>query len=441
VYDPSMAGSGVKRFGSLRGAGVGLVLSLAWGCSDGAAEQAEQPSEPGAQSAPAICPQCRATGGETSDFGNPAPPDPCRLSEVPAPIERSRANELGFGALLDAIERTFELPLEWTPQQTVGGPASGYAPQAVLHGTTRIRALEHRVPALAGCEDSVRATLHTTLETSDGAIAIAGDLVAPVTRDQARPYISGRLDLSSARGTLVLAPPESPAPLVGYLTALIYPWPDGVRVELRLEAFTPGSESSDTAFVYRPLDGRAPLDHCNAAHRPLRVQEPAATPQGESLLQVVEQTRTSFDAEQPFNASWSSGGSTTVTVTLGQPFDACLDLGNAFHSVSYKIPLEITSGDGRVAIAGEAHAHVDRRSDSSTNRGFFEIPPEGLISRETFDAETGIRGVDFGATQAVFWYTAVYFGAESGPGISGEVTVEGIDGEGGDTRVIESLGW
>jgi hypothetical protein len=407
-----------------------------------------------------VCPACAPhAGGETSDFGDGsdyfpggdgsvAEPTPCELSQQASAIDVEAARALGFGAALEAVETTFDLPFEWSPSDAGtlggGGPAKGFTPETRLRGTTQVSALERRASTLEGCKDVIVATLATQIETADGALAVAGNLRAALSVGDA-PHASGMLDLSQAHGTLELDPPSTTATTVGVVLMSVYFLPKGVRTDLSVTELDPEEIGSDeVSFYYQPIGGRAPIDACAAQMEPTDFEEPTAALGGASLSDRFPEVEAKFRIGEAIAARWRDGTETTVQLELGTPHDICVD-----GATSYRVPFQVTSGDGRVVAGGTANATV-----SDGMEGWVELFNQVVEPADTFAQLTGIHGVDFGGLGAARWHTEVYSQEQTSylePGEApyhGEVTVEGVDDDGhvtgtpgAVTGVIEKLTW
>lgn len=233
-----------------------------------------------------VCPMC-TKGGETSDFGQFAEPTPCELSETATPIDRQTASELGFGSVLGQLERCFESPFQWAPDESIndGAPASGYAPSTSVRVQTTIATIEHVVPALQGCEDSLGTSLHVSFVTGDGAIAIEGEIRVSAKRGEEAPFGFGKLDLLGARGSLELHPSPSDEALVGRLALDASFWPEAVRGSVYIYLTDAASDNADTStFYYRPLDGCWPnMDECSYNQQLVPPKEPNGMADGCSV--------------------------------------------------------------------------------------------------------------------------------------------------------------
>jgi hypothetical protein len=306
---------------------------------------------------------------------------------------------------------------------------------------------------MEGCVDLLRVGLTVRLETADGALAIEGQIGQEVQRDSEMLALYGLLDLSAARGTLEISPPATEEPLAGYVRVFLNIWPEEVRVNLLLSAFELRDIGSDSPhYSYDPLDGRAPVDACDIATKPLAFDESIANTQGNSLAAVYPKIRDLLGDMQPFAASWSSGGTTSVSVELGQPFELC-DLQGG--RLGYKLPFAVESNDGRVKLQRDAKGYL-AFENGQWREGWLEVFPayddgpasSGVEDPASFAQKTGISGVDFGDVGGGFWHTELYFG-HTEPPVRGEVTVEGVDTDGHITGTkgvvlpepIESLHW
>ncbi|MEO8184980.1 MAG: hypothetical protein ABI895_39745 [Deltaproteobacteria bacterium] len=405
------------------------------------------PSTSPARSQRLICPQCtQNAGGETSDFGDnsalslggsglSAGPTPCQQSEQRSRIDDATARALGFGAVLDRLATAFDQPLEWTPQRLEAGkPATGYAVQSRVRGSTRVTAIEQVTPALAGCVESLHVGVAVTLETADGALSIAGQIDAEIQRDSERLELDGWLDLSTARGTLEISPPPTDAAIAGYVILRLYVWPEEVRVGLHVSVLELPPIGRDTLnFLYDPLDGRAPVDACPVSARPIAFAESLAATQDNSLAAAYPEIQALVNDTQPYAARWTSGQWTSVSVELGQPFGVC-DLYDG--RVGYKLPFGLQSSDGRVQLQRDANGYL-AFENGAWREGWVEIFPldeagtqAGVIEDPaTFALTTGISGVDFGELGGGLWHTQLTF-SHTVPPVRGELAVDGVDTDG-----------
>ncbi len=436
---------------------VGVVLALAVSaCGDSRpANTTAEPNTPPERRL--VCPSCAAwTGGETSDFGEGevptgegihADPTPCELSTQTSVIDEAAARELGFGSGLDQLVTSFDLPLEWEPGDGDdlggGGPAQGYLATSNLRGTTRIAELRHRAPTLAGCDDSIFAILSTSLETADGSLAIEGSVGAHVFRAADGISAHGALDLEGAHGNLEIFPPASDAVLLGQLQLFLYFWPGSVRAFTRVQVVAVEEIGSDSpSYVYTPLEGRAPVDSCDIHRRPVAVDAPIFDPPV-TLAGAYAGLKGRVAPALPLPARWRSGDDATVEVLPGDPFDVCQDdIG-----VSFRVPYEVISSDGRVNVRGDARASFGRAAGAWT-QGWFEIYPDIVETVEQFADRTGISGVDFRSLGGARWHTVIRFNVEGEPEPTGNVTVEGVDVDGSVTGiegavdgVLDQLSW
>jgi hypothetical protein len=389
-----------------------------------------------------ICPQCvEHAGGETSDFGDGSEqlpgglgdrpgPTPCELSDQPAAIDVEAARALGFGAALELVDRSFDVPLSWTARQPdAGGPAAGYASETRLLGTTGIASLVHHVPTLAGCEDWLTGRVTTTLETADGALSIGGSLSTRLDRSASFAELRGLLDLSQAHGTLEISPPEYPS-ISAFIVPVIYVWPgDETRVVLSVAALDSRSFDSDVVnFEYRPLDARGPVDYCEPHELPLDLDEPIPGA-SESLAQLYPAAQAELTMlERP--ALWSSGGGTTVSNELGQPYDICDANGGGVPS--YSVPYRVTSADGRVNFSGVA------RASSSFEAGAVRGASLWTKREAASAAATGIGG---GEVSGTTWETELLFVDHTDDGVKNPALRGGLVINDSARVPLERLTW
>jgi hypothetical protein len=438
-----------------------LILSLACG-GDRAENPVGTPGSGVVHTDRLVCPACAPhAGGESSDFGDGSdyfpggagePLGPCQLSQGSA-IDVEAARALGFGAALDALETSFDLPFKWSPSQSWqlrgGGPAKGFTPETHLLGTTHVIALEQLPSTLESCAGLIVATLATQLETADGALSIAGKLRATLTLSGV-PEADGMLDLSQARGTLELDPPSTTSTTMGFVTTYIFFFPKGVRAQLSVEVLDPHDLGGDgRSLYYEPIGGNAPIDACPVLMQPTGFDEPVAALGDASLSDRLPELLGALRIGEAIPARWRDGAETTVQLDLGQPVDLCADE----RGVSYRAPLHVASSDGRVDVRDQANGRADFGAEEA--RGWLSIYDQlAALPADTFAQTPGIRGVDFAGLGAAQWHTAVYseeqteFLAAGEAPYHGEVTVEGVEDDGhvtglpwDVTGVLEKLTW
>jgi hypothetical protein len=387
----------------------------------------------------------------TAGAGSVLTPTLCQQSEGSDVVDAQAVRTLGFGDALDALTRDVEIPLQWTPRKTsYGAPASGYTPTTTIRVQTTISSLEHRVPSMTGCADSVVATLATRLTTGDGALDVAGELRVPLIHGEPAPVGQGTFDLAEAKGTLMLYPNAADAPVAGAAWVGVSFWPDRVRGQFLVAVSKVSERNSDvSSFLYDPLTATWPSDDCDYFARPMAPDEPGATVDGRSTAQLVADLQGMLDAG-PKSGAWSpSGGKATVVTNLGAPSKVCLESRSGLRSVSYQTPLRVTTSDGRVHVSGDARGYASFEAGAMTNAWLEIYDTESpVIPPAEFEAKSGISGVDFGASTGGIWHTEVYLADPSNPGVRGEVVVEGIDVDGHVTGVpyavqgpIASFNW
>jgi hypothetical protein len=416
-----------------RGLGFGsaVLATTLLGCG---ASGGEEPT--GSEDAGVVCAACRVAGGETSDFGLIQPPTPCEQSEVAEPLTEAEARELGFGDGLDLFPRTITTSYAWSPVEGSAASASGYASSTDVELTTSVASVEHLVPALAGCEDRLLVHLNAQLAVADGSLAAGGGLRAVLER-KARASAYGRIDLTSATGSLRIAPPEWQAATVGYVNVGVYYWPETTRGFTYVELLEADQPPGDTGSV-RVIDGRFPVDHCAEAALPVSPAATLAALGGRSVNDVRDELATLLASKQPAAASWSSGAQTQVSATVGAPTQAC----SGDNNLLYFLPLQVRSTDGRVDIAADAMASVAVEADGKIGSAWFEIYDNEVLSAQEFPAKSGISGVSFRGVPRALWHTEIYAVTDTGESPRGQVTVEGITQDGAFVDgVLDELTW
>lgn len=422
----TIPGSRAASRGVFLWAALGALL-LASGCSS-------SESGPAEGNGSLVCPQCQVAGGETSDFGATAAPTPCEQSEVPIPIDEASARALGFGDTLDLFTRSFRTPFAWSPDESLPTDAqpTGYASPTTIRVQTSMGDILHRVPQLAGCDDHLQVTLHVSLSTADGAIAVAGDVTSDAQRGLKNSTF-GRLDLNGAHGSLQLFPPAWPN-LVGYLTVLLNFFPDAVRGMVGVELVEAGTVVGDDRANYRPIAGRFPIDDCGIQQQPLSATDPSATPAG-TALNFDDQINAQL--QNPSNGAWSSGGETSVSATLGVPSSLCQGFESMGLSYS-SIPLQVVSADGRVNFDGVVHGAATFDATGAPSSVWFES--YGFASADSFAQAIGISGVDLSGYPSVGWELDVWPFDPDPTRVGGSLVIEGVRAD-GTFMVVETLTW
>lgn len=389
-----------------------------------------------------VCPACAPAGGETSDFGDERPPSACQISAEPTSIDLEAARALGFGEALSMLEASFDVAFEWSEAAEPEHAPSGYAESTRVSGSTSVASIVHQVPSLAGCDDWLDVSLAATLATADGALAIEGTLPAAVERDAIVTSASGRLDLRDARGSLVFEPPPAPGPVVGFVRAQLYVWPDAVRLTLAVGAELASEIGSDTpSYHYEPLFGMGPLDECAIEARPFSFD--AVTPiSGEQTFAERYAELQSFIVErQPLDARWDSGAETTASIELGEPLSVCDDGARVQASVPYRV----RSADGRVDIDSDGSLSLSFASGAPGRGWVSASSSEAPLAAEDF-ADAGISGIDLGGYGGGIWHSQLRF--DPSAALAGEISIEAhdIDGRvsglpGSYGGVIDTLRW
>jgi hypothetical protein len=360
-------------------------------------------------------------------------PTPCEKSLVGQVVDEARARELGFGSAIDLSNRTFTLPLEWEARQNTNQaaqwrPAEGYESPTSVTIEIRPTRFVHFVPQMAGCTDRLSVAGEVSFATADGALELSGQLGGWVNRDATRVGLSGRLDLSAGRGSLLLFPPSwVAAPRVGYVALGVMLTAEHARGSFDVKLIQAGTDRGDTFLGFSPLGGRFPIDACDRDQLPRPVNEPLAALTGKSLLELRDELATRLT---PALATWSSGGQTTVTTELGAPSDAC----ERPDGLEYELPLRLTSSDRRVDIATLAQGNVRFGEDGTAS---FFIGASGFSAAPDFTASTGISGVqligfDYGGWSAEIHLPAADSAAQGSLSVTGSkpetfVTVEQLD--------------
>jgi hypothetical protein len=394
---------------------LGLAALIGGGCSDtGAAPTSDR----------VICPQCVVYPGEEQPFARFGPgPVRTRCDETSSAslIDEAQARALGFGAIIDRIALPVDVPFEWTAGEPLrGSPATGYTPLTRLQGTLRPTAFRHLSPSEEGCQDSLVVAVDATLQTSDGAFLITGQLYSGTLQPETRvPSVGARLNLRNARGSLELFPPTGDQPLDGRVSTSLVLWPGGTRAELRIDATNANHVAPSDS--YGPLRGRGPMDACEINSWPHGADGASVTGSATSFATLYAELLSWFGGAQPFPALWAGGVATSVRVQFGDPVDLCEASDSAWH---YQVPLDITSDDGRVHIQHEAAGYLTR-SNGAWRQGWVEVYNNELEDTATFAEATGIEGIDFEGIPGARWTAVQHFEGDRAP-LAGEIVIETI---------------
>jgi hypothetical protein len=409
------------------------LCAIALGCGSETTERSQRDES-------VVCAQCVA-GGETTDFGgSTTTPTPCQESEVVSPIDLEQARALGFDGVLARLEQSFETPFEWIPlteeyDLNGGQPARGFVATTTALFAAHVTSVDHVVPSLAGCDDSVIVHLDVSFKTTDGAIEISGEgRAGPLSREQELISAWAALDLAGALGSLELYPKTWETPLAGYLYLQLGFWLEDVRGSVSVGLYAPrvedGSESAPPpTYRYHPLDGHFPIDACSTFQRPLSPTDPGALQTGGSALDWRDELKGILARE--LLGSWGGAATTPVTVVLGEPSDIC----KMERALAFRLGLEVQSGDGRIDLAGEAIGSTGFDENDVLSYAWLEIYDDEPILVRDFASTTGISGVDFGDLPAAIWHTELYFAQSGITDFYGEVVVEGVDLDGRITGV------
>jgi hypothetical protein len=393
-----------------------------------------------------VCAACQVAGGETSDFGALDEPTPCEESEAPVPLTEAAARELGFDVGLDLFARTVDTSYAWSSPRSSDSrvSATGYAASTDVELTTSIAGVEHLVPALAGCEDRLLVHVNAQLATADGSLRVAGELRSVIER-QPHVFAYGALDLTTARGTLRVTPPEWDVPASGYVKIGVHYWPETTRGSTSIWLF--GADASgELSAMAEALQGRFPVDFCDVNDVPVEVDAVLPGLGDRSTNDVRDELAALLASRQPAVATWSSGAQTEVTTTLGSPTRGCsgeylLTNGAGRSTLGYVLPLTVESADGRVNIAAEARASVQVDEGVFTS-AWFEINDNVAIPVEDLARTAGISGVSFGDVPRAKWYTELHPIVEGTREPRGQVTVRGITAEGAAVDgALDELTW
>jgi hypothetical protein len=259
--------------------GASLVMALfCGGCTGSGNGEDTAPTGADSTAGDSVCAECPVqAGGESSDFGGT--PHTCTHFELRAPIDRSRASDLGFDvdALEQRIERPLDAPLHWKPEDSrAGGPASGYQPETWIEGTAKLSGWYTYVgldPARCEgtecadtevgewtCSDRLELGIEAQFRTLDGAVnAFASGYVLlgrPGASFGETPGSSLRANLRDVHGSLRVVPDQGLAIVEALLMMDLYFKAD--RTEGDLRPFLVLRDSPATVVHYLPLSGHWP---------------------------------------------------------------------------------------------------------------------------------------------------------------------------------------
>ncbi len=382
------------------------------------------------------CAELPIAGGQTSDFGSGGG---CQNGSV-TPLDVDTARAKGFTEV-DLMNQVFDAPLVWTPTETAGEPATGYDPHTSVHVELTLLGVDEVTPLVASnCPEYFRANVGFTLSTADQAISIGGVMHSYL--GALVPTLEGTVDLREGFGSLMLHPDPWPAPLAGEFGVSMVLWPQGVRGSFDVRLIDASYEPSDSdvasgpRYVYAPLVAKFPDDACEPYTRPLAPDERDAALNGASPNEVVT-SMAALLGPDPLPGAWSDTGDVTVTTSVGAPTSACLGSGG----VGMRVPLRITSSDGRVHIDELANAAATYDADGALTNAWVEAVHDDPLGRDAFAAASGIDGVDFGDVPQASWHTELYLVSPDRPqtGPYGEIIVQGVDPNASPTAMPHEL--
>ena len=345
-------------------------------------------------------------GGETGDFGSIAEPDPCENRENARHIDEAEAHRLGFGPTLDLLTREFQAPFSWKPRPSDNGqPAKGYERATSVSGSTTVVGLEQSVDEEESCEDRLIVRLDTTLNTEDGAVAFRGPMWVYVRRDEVAPTGWATVDLASVEGSLQLFPNPYPEPTVSRFNVDLAFWPADVRGAVSASVIDAANGGDTWNFLYQPIQGVWPPDHCSFASRPLQPGDPSSKPDGESVAELLLSLQEKLDAT-PGLATWPDGKKTMVRTRLGEPNTICQELASS-HSkavaLTFDLPLETATSDGRMRLAHQATAYVEFDEEGTRMTTMFSSDKNAPVSSQQFEEIASVSGIDFGRLTDLVW--------------------------------------
>lgn len=356
-------------------------------------------------------------------------------------MDEEAARALGFGTVLDHVERSVERPFEWTPTETRGdAPADGYMSATRVSFTSSIVSVEHLVPSLEGCEDRIAVHLLVSFQSEDGALSIQGPMLVVASRDERAPYGNAVLDLATAEGSLRLYPDSSSLIVVGRVFLSVRFWPEDVRGHVRPYVVDDASIESDTAhFYYEPLSGRWPVDACSTHAWPLAADTPGATPDGDSALAMRDQLQSLLN-QGPATGGWWDGAETVVTTELGPPTEICVEeVDSQIRQLSYSVPITFSTDDGRLHVAQSGTGVTSFDEAASIRSAWVSLYEADPVSEQDFAQATGVA-MSFGAPAAI-WHVDVEIVRSDAAGIHGTLAVEPVDANGILMEPISVLDW
>lgn len=257
-----------------------------------------------------------------------------------------------------------------------------------------------------------------------------------ILRTKPQPYeVTGRLDLAHASGTLRLYPAVwVPAPRVGYLDIALWYWANSVRGSAFVEVAQVGNE--DSLVRYRPLTGDFPTDGCPPWQRPFPPSEPSPLLFGSSPQDLRDELVTGLALVQPATATWwSNGEQTTISAELGSPFSAC----EVPNGMVYRIPLRLTSADGRVDIDRVARAAAQVDDTGAVDDAWLSIEDNNVYPPEEFSASSGISGLNLGSLTGARWSAILYPRRPPGVARQGHIRIESVVAPSPRGTVVEEL--
>jgi hypothetical protein len=336
-----------------------------------------------------ICPDCIASGGETSDFDGGR--DPCAQFIRTIALTDTEATLAGFdvAANRQRLERSFEAPLRWTDLTSTSAlprstPTIGYDPATTARGSITAQGIAETFFDTATCDaerqcqslygdsrldcshfvwaGAYRLAAHVVLTTDDGALDATLEGAVPLQPDgllesatQGNPLtLSSSADIANVRGTLRIEPP--PGINRGSISLHLALLDGAVRGRLEVSFTTRWRELPGVPLA--PLDDQ-PLvaalqnDDCPFSVTPLPIGEPSHTLGGQTPADVLETLRSRIADTAPVGVWTHVGAVTPFDVDIESIHHACVapivELGTGAvlgRGQLLNLPIHLSSGDG-----------------------------------------------------------------------------------------------
>ncbi len=397
--------------------------AMSIGTPAGEPDPVGEPGDIGEALPGSVCPSCRPqAGGQTSDFSGVM----SQCEWVESAPDSAVAARFELDAIAQQLSASVELPLSWGDARLDGErpPASAASSETTVALAFELGPFRHF--ASSRCTEAVRADVTVTFATEDG--EVSGVMHGELARfaDSRTWRMFAQTDLAGVAGTLDPALDmtrihEGIASVVitgselgmrGAIRVRVSYYPDLNAYERRNDQTdTPSARDDvDVAYAWFPEDG------CSDHEFSVPSDEPSGWLAQRSPAQVIDEARALVAAEGAFDAQWSDGSQTSVSIELAAPGErTCIGSGEGIVTLSLQGDARIRSADGHVDVAAPT---VRIRTGGST------ASAQSIISFARLEPGTpselaafGMRDLDLGgrATAGAMVETWHYFGDSDEP--------------------------